>query len=153
MRGHLRITEHVDPFGEPEVGGGDEVDMLLRFADEMDSNAPPAWLEGRYPSSSRVMISAATSRATSWPCLTRPSSWFIEFTADRPSVNRSEIERVGLVVAVGTTLIRYHEPQKADLLAQLRPALDAGGVEDILRLREQALADSAASELPDSCER
>jgi len=44
---HLRIAEHAGPLAEGEVGRDDDRDALVKPADEMEQQVPPAWANGR----------------------------------------------------------------------------------------------------------
>jgi hypothetical protein len=52
------------------------------------------------------------------------------------------------VLAFNSIYAPNHDPQRAVLLAKLHSAMEAGRVDDICQLREQSLADSAASVRP-----
>jgi hypothetical protein len=48
--GHLRITGHLGPFAEAEVGGDNDTGVLVDFAEQMKQQRAAGGLNGRYPS-------------------------------------------------------------------------------------------------------
>ena len=66
-RRHLGVAEDPSPFAEAEVCSDDDAGALVKLAEQVEEQAPPDVLNGRYPSSSRITRSDRTKRLAIWP--------------------------------------------------------------------------------------